>query len=802
MSYATLPPLQPFATRALLAPDGGLATGRPRLLEPGLRKLEPGLEHYRVRGGGSLLLRLEAGDRLTLRDLEGCQTGEILTFDEQGREASTALGRNADAPASALTAALERGDEDAHAVARAAERLGLQFQGAKAIRCFSDHSRPGEEESFPVQQNVTAIVLAPGAAMRADEQNPPTDLLVIVKKARPRPADEAPPLPEPLADPRDELPILPRTAIAYEVKAGEYIQIIDVAGRQCSDFQAFTAAKLQEGIERPLDFTTTRTLMGALYPGPGLFAKFYDVDQQPLIEVIRDTCGRHDTFGLACTAKYYEDLGYPGHVNCSENMSNALAPYGVAPRKGWQAINYFFNTGVDALNQIGFDEPWSRPGDYVLVRALTDLVCTSSSCPCDVDPANGWNPTDIHLRIYPEKNLFSKAVAFRMTPDADPQLTRETGFHPRTSQRTRQFSEYKGFWLPTAFTGQGATEEYWACREKAVAIDLSALRKFEVVGPDAETLMNTTLTRNVRRMTDGQVSYSAMCYEHGGMIDDGTLFRLGANNFRWIGGSDYGGIWLREQAEKMGLQVWIRSATDQLHNIAVQGPKSRDILREIVWTPPAQPNMDELQWFRFAIARIGDFDGIPIVISRTGYTGELGYEIWCHPKDAPAVWDAVFEAGKPHGILPMGLDALDMLRIEAGLVFADTEFCDQTTPYEAGIGFSVALKTKDEDFIGKEALIRDRDHPQHRLVGLELVGNEPAANGDCVHIGRGHIGDVTSATRSPILKKNIALARLNVEYIEPGTEVEVGKLDGHQKRLPAVVVPFPFYDPKKERVRA
>lgn len=792
----------PGLARARLAPDGGPAVGRPRLREPGLRRLGPDLEHYSVRGGGCQLLHLKAGDRLTLRDLEGRQPGEILAFDAQGRAAATALGTTADARAAGLRAAIDRGDEDARAVARAAERLGLQLAGARAVRCFSDSGRAGAEESFPVLRDIAAIVLAPGGPMRADQQNPPTDLYVIVKRAVARAPGEAPPLPEPLADPRAELPVPARTAIAYEVKAGEYIQIIDVAGRQCSDFQALNAAQLHKGIERTLDATTTRTLTGALYPGPGLHAKYYDVDQRPLVEVVRDTCGRHDTFGLACTAKYYDDMGYPGHVNCSENMSEALEAYGVARRRGWEAANFFFNSGLDAANRLGLDEPWSRPGDYVLLRALTDLVCSSSACPCDIDAANGWDPTDIHVRVYSETNLFSKAVAYRMTPDADVRLTRETGFHPRTSERTRQFSEYNGFWLPAAYTGLGAQEEYWACREKAVAIDLSPLRKFEVIGPDAETLMNTALTRDVRRMTDGQVSYSAMCHEHGGMIDDGTLFRLGADNFRWIGGSDYGGIWLREQAEKLGLRVWVRGSTDQLHNIAVQGPKSRDILREIVWTPPAQPDMDGLRWFRFAIARIGGFDGIPLVVSRTGYTGELGYEIWCHPRDAPAVWDAVFEAGKPHGILPMGLDALDTARIEAGLIFADHEFTEQTTPYEAGIGFAVALKTKNQDFIGKDALLRDRDHPRRRLVGLELLGGEPAASGDRVHIGRSHVGDVTSATRSPVLEKNIALARLNVEYIEPGTEVEVGKLDGHQKRLPAVVAPLPFYDPKKERVRA
>ena len=268
--------------------------------------------------------------------------------------------------------------------------------------------------------------------------------------------------------------------------------------------------------------------MGASYPSPGLYSKFFDQDFQPLLEVVRDTCGRHDTFGLACTAKYYEDMGYPGHVNCSDNFNAALTPYPIAARRGWPAINFFFNTGIDESHVIYADESWSRPGDYVLMQAQCDLVCASSGCPADVDPCNGWNPTDIQVRVYPAKNLFSKAIATRMTPDSDAKLTQETGFHPRTSQLTRDFAEYKGYWLPNKFNNLGAIEEYWACREKVVLLDLSALRKFEVLGPDAEALMQYSLTRNVRRLAVGQVSYSALCYDTGGMIDDGTLFRLGA----------------------------------------------------------------------------------------------------------------------------------------------------------------------------------------------------------------------------------------------------------------------------------
>ena len=170
-------------------------------------------------------------------------------------------------------------------------------------------------------------------------------------------------------------------------------------------------------------------------------------------------------------------------------------------------------------------------------------------------------------------------------------------------------------------------------------------------------------------------------------------------------------------------------------------------------------------------------------------------------RHAPAVWDAIFEAGSGLGVKPLGLEALDILRIESGLIFAGYEFDDQVDPFEAGIGFAVKLDSPD-DFLGKEALIERHAHPQRMLVGLELAGNETAGHGDCVHVGRHQVGVVTSGTRSPILRKNIALCRMNVGYSEIGTEVEVGKLDGHQKRIPATVVRVPFYDPDKQRPRS
>jgi aminomethyltransferase len=188
-----------------------------------------------------------------------------------------------------------------------------------------------------------------------------------------------------------------------------------------------------------------------------------------------------------------------------------------------------------------------------------------------------------------------------------------------------------------------------------------------------------------------------------------------------------------------------------------------------------------------------------VVVSRTGYTGELGYEIFCHPKDALAVWDAVWEAGRPQGLAPMGLSALDMVRIEAGLIFAGYEFSDETDPFEAGIGFAVALKTKPDDFVGRDALIRRKEHPRSRFVGLEIDASVDVGHGDGVYAGRARVGVITSAVRSPVLGRHVALARVDMAHAFEDTALEVGKLDGHQKRLPARVVPPVHYDPKKSR---
>lgn len=769
-------------------------------LVPGLPVLPHGVERHPVPGGGSRAVRIEAGDEIWIVDREGMQPAELTLFAPDGRSDAGMLGRRGEGSPAGLQAALAA-DPSGRRVLRALEAAGFDIGRADCVRLFEGGSRAGASETLHAASDGLLVVCAPGGPMAPDAQTPPTEILLYVRRARPGNAKGGLAPPDPLAEPLLDLNIQPGEARGYEVRKGQFIQILDVQGRECSDFQALSLRALDRGLERDIDPTTTRSMTGRLYPEPGIFSKYWSVDQEPLVEIVQDTCGRHDTFGLACTARYYEDLGYPGHVNCSDNINRDLARWNVRPRGGWPAINFFFNTMLDEAHGIGMDDPWSRPGDYVLLRALSDLVCVSTACPCDVDPANGWNPTDIQVRVYGEAEDFRKSKGYRMTAEAPVQATKQTGFHDCFARHTRDFAEYNGYWLPSQMHSHGAIAEYWACRERAAVMDLSPLRKVEVMGPDAEALMQLCVTRDMKKLAVGQVVYTAVCYEHGGMIDDGTVFRLGDNNFRWIGGSDLSGIQMREVAAERGFDVHVKTSTDQLCNIAVQGPRSRDILREVIWTAPTQPTVDELAWFRFAIGRIGDYAGAPLILSRTGYTGELGYEVFCHPKDATTVFDAIWAAGEPHGLAPFGLAALDMVRIEAGLVFAGFEFSDQTDPFEAGIGFTVPLKSKTDDFIGRAALERRKANPLRRLVGLDVEGGIVPAKGDPLRVGRAQVGEVTSAVRSPILGRVIALARLDVTHADPGTAVEIGQLDGQQKRLPATVVRIPHFDPTKERVK-
>jgi aminomethyltransferase len=604
-------------------------------------------------------------------------------------------------------------------------------------------------------------------------------------------------VPAPLGKVVAEYRIDAATAIAYPVKAGQYIQIIDVEGTQCSDFLAFAGDDHGE----MLDSTVTRTLLGMAMPQAGLYGKYFSQNMNPLVEVIQDTCDRHDSFLLACTNKYYEDSGYVGHPSCSDNFNQVLAPYGVAPRPGWAAINFFFNTSVDDSGTIAAAESWSRPGDYVLLKAQQDLLCASSACPDDIDPANGWFPTPIHVRIYEAEEPFPKAIGRRASSDLPLRLTQDSAFTPCIRSLTQHLVEYNGFWVPVNYPYQGDHAEYWALRQRVALMDLSALRKFEVIGKDALHLLQWTFSRNVAKLAIGQSAYGCLLNPHGGIIDDGIVFRLGESAFRYVGNCDTDGLWLKEEAERKGLSVHIEPSSHRFHNLALQGPLSRGMLRSLAeiddeWK---MSSLDDLGYFRCVT---GTVCGVPVLISRTGYTGELGYELFVHPDRGAELWTALMQAGQAYGLLPLGMQALDRARIEAGLLAAGREFSDLISPYQAGIGWSVGMKTKG-DFIGRAALEKLKERSPFVAVGLILDSNEVACGGQCVHpVGdRWRVGHVTSGTFSPILNKSIAMAQIAPEYAEPGTELEVGFMDGFKRRVRCQVGTLAAYDPTKSRVR-
>ena len=763
--------------------------------------LPENIERYTVKAQGLIGIDIFAGDKINLINTEGGQICEVIVFDEKGRNNHSIINQKENNDGEYIKYILTN-DSNKNILLQKLNKKNININKARSTNFFNQDTPAKDVKKLNVENDGFAIFSAPGKDMRVDQQDTITDLEIQIERNNENQNKLNKFLPDPLAETSNEYLIKDSSATSYEVKKGDFIQIIDLYGRQCSDFMAFDNKALQNGEELSIDTTASRAIVGGSFPMPGLFSKYFDKNLDPLIEVVQDTIGRHDTFGTACTSKLYDDQGYFRHVNCSDNFNYVLDRFNVKKRNGWAAINLFFNTFIDSNNVIFSDMPWSRPGDYVLFQAQKDLVCVSSACPDDIDSANDWNPTDIYVRVYPEKNKFSKSIGYRKSADSDFMLTKNTGFHPRTSLLTKDMIESSGFWIPNKYNNYGTIAEYEACRKNVVVMDLSSLRKFEILGPDAEELMNTALTRNIKKLAVGQVVYSALCYENGTMIDDGTLYRLGDHNFRWICGSDYSGEWLRDLAEELKLKVKVKTSTDQLHNISVQGPNSRKLLSKIIWTPPAHPDVNDLKWFNFSISRISNHNGVPIMLSRTGYTGELGYEIYCHPNDATKVWDKIWEAGKEYNLTPMGFDALNILRIEAGLILGGNEFTDETDPFEAGISFTVPLKSKEQNFIGKKALIERKAHPQKKLVGLEIEGNESVNHGDCIHSGRAQVGVVTSGTFSPTLNKNIALCRVDVHSSELGTKLEIGKLDGHQKRISAKVVNFPFYDPTKSKVKA
>ncbi len=767
----------------------------PRLERQRYRGLKQPTVLYRdLRWGEVASLPVQADAMVSITTVDGAGEVWVTGLSDGSRNFSPAA---LDLPQS-LTVSLDPTLFDSHDMAALAKSRDGDLAASKVYRLFEGNSDAGETFVLRVVADAMLFAIAPvreayltdggGSSFSIRVQPPsgaPSDIL----------------LPAPLGRVVDEVRVARGTARAYQVKQGQFVQIIDVEGQQCSDFMAMRASSLEAGVERYIDSTVSRTMARGAYPLPGLHDKFFDQDIRPLLAVRQDTVGRHDTFALACTARGYEDRGYPGHVNCSDNITAVFQPYGIAPRKAWPAINFFFNSWIAPTDsRISADEAWSRPGDYVLLEAMTDLVCVSTACPDDVDPINAWNPTDIHLRIYDKETPVSRAVSWRAQPEDQGRLTRQSAFHAELAARTSNFRPARDLWVAGHFDATGAIEEYWACKQAATLQDMSGLRKFDIAGPDAETLLQHCLTRDVSKLAQHRGFYALICDARGSVLDDGTLFRLEPMVFRWCCGSEESALHLREQAELLGLNVRVQSLGQKMANLALQGPKSRDILRQVIYTHPGRPALDNLKWFGFTIARLRDRDGPVMMLCRTGFTGELGYEVFCDEVDALEIWRGLMEAGEAKGLVPMGADALDMLRIEAGLMIAGSEFGPDSDALESGLGFAVDFKKP--DFHGRAALERNAAALRRQLVGLNLTGNEAPSHGDAVFAGRAQVGVVTSACYSPELGHAIAMARVAVENAAQDRQLEVGKLDGQMKRLPATVTSLPFLDPKREKARS
>lgn len=397
------------------------------------------------------------------------------------------------------------------------------------------------------------------------------------------------------------------------------------------------------------------------------------------------------------------------------------------------------------------------------------------------------------IRSGPSNNYLLRYARRLIEPVQQP---RQSGFYPYFASQATDWAEYNGYWMANSMTAHGPIFEYAACRSKTVICDLSSLRKIDVSGPDAVALLQQCLTRDIGKLAVGQIAYSALCRQDGGMIDDGTLYRLDGGVFRWICAIDASFEWLELQAERLGLDVQVEDVTARQSNIAIQGRGARDIMAEVFSPLAGWPAIEDLRWFRFTLARVGA-DGPVCLVSRTGYTGELGFEVFCDPADAMTVQQAIGAAGEPHGLTPIGMKAMDVLRIEAGLPFLGHEFNDTTDPFEGGLGFTVDL---DKPFIGRDALARRKAQPRRKLVGLLVQAMVAPDPGDAVWLDDVRVGTITSATCSLTLKKTVAMARIDAAHAETQGALTVGKPDSPRRRA-ATLTSLPFFDPGKARIR-
>ena len=391
-----------------------------------------------------------------------------------------------------------------------------------------------------------------------------------------------------------------------------------------------------------------------------------------------------------------------------------------------------------------------------------------------------------------------------------------TAFHSRTAplNRKMQWREWSGYFASSVYADFHDIE-YNAIREAAALIDVSPLYKYLVTGPDATRLVDRVITRDATRLAVGGVVYTPWCDENGKVVDDGTVHRLDERRYRWTA-ADPQLRWLRQNSA--GLDVDITEETEATAALALQGPLSRDVLEAATGESFA-----DLGYFKRRTAKVGR---VAVDVSRTGYTGDLGYELWIPTERAVGVWDTLVKAGRAHGLRPAGMVALDVVRLEAGLILLEVDYTSARhamnpeqnySPFEIGLGRLVNFDKG--DFVGRLALERESraGGPARRLVGLQLdwygieglydaQGLPPAISPTVdrspvpVFSGGRQVGRATSHGWSPILKQAIALASVPPQYEAPGCRLEMEwTVEGRRGRVPATVVPLPFLDLARKR---
>jgi len=404
-----------------------------------------------------------------------------------------------------------------------------------------------------------------------------------------------------------------------------------------------------------------------------------------------------------------------------------------------------------------------------------------------------------------------------LEPEVRHQLTMPIGtaFHERTFAlcESLNYREWSGYYAVSSYEPHHE-HEYNAIRNAAALIDISPLFKYRITGPDATRLVDRIITRDMKKVAVGQVVYTPWCDERGKVIDDGTVSRLAENTYRWTA-ADPSLRWFSQNAS--GMQVQLEDISESISALALQGPTSGRLLKSLV----QDADIENLKYFRVTTGKIA---GVDVEISRTGYTGDLGYEIWIASEKALKVWDALMDHGVAFDIHAAGMLALDVARVEAGLLLIDVDFNSSKkalveeqkyTPYEMGLGRLVDLKKN--RFVGQAALLEENKRgPAREIVGLaidwpqvedlyELVGLPPAISAMASRVAvpifkEGvQVGKATTSTWSPTLKKMITLATVRREFTRPGTRLQFEiTVEAVRHQVGATVVKTPFFNPKRK----